>query len=414
MATTTARRASKAGSDVLTLVSIGMLFFMAMVVFILARWGNLKLNGRYPVSTLTFVAILFTSGLDVGLIMFPLTEFPVYADIQKNSEYAFANPLAIEFGFWGFLVWAIYFVTCFYFCAIEPKVKFFEIPLVKWSNNIVIIGTCAFTAHLLFANLSWYLPEIAAGDGFPWYYALIVGATILFSVYSSTDIKFVKILSLSSGGLFFALIIGLGSVALLSDKVSASDYLSTLPLLTNYFAHLDRFILPINDYHAFYLFWWFAWSIMIGQFTARFVGNMSTLKLFLCMLIWPSLSIGLWFSVLYVFHLKGLQTTGFINLAMVFVGIVFVINSLDSLIRLYSDNLNLTVARFGRYKYIGLHAFLMMLLTVLFSLQFIKIQWVGALVIGISLCCFVYILLGKHQQPLPKTKVLISIPSNRK
>jgi choline-glycine betaine transporter len=346
--------------------------------------------------------------------MFPLTEFPVYADIQKNSEYAFANPLAIEFGFWGFLVWAIYFVTCFYFCAIEPKVKFFEIPLVKWSNNIVIIGTCAFTAHLLFANLSWYLPEIAAGDGFPWYYALIVGATILFSVYSSTDIKFVKILSLSSGGLFFALIIGLGSVALLSDKVSASDYLSTLPLLTNYFAHLDRFILPINDYHAFYLFWWFAWSIMIGQFTARFVGNMSTLKLFLCMLIWPSLSIGLWFSVLYVFHLKGLQTTGFINLAMVFVGIVFVINSLDSLIRLYSDNLNLTVARFGRYKYIGLHAFLMMLLTVLFSLQFIKIQWVGALVIGISLCCFVYILLGKHQQPLPKTKALVSMPSNRK
>jgi hypothetical protein len=118
--------------------------------------------------------------------------------------------------------------------------------------------------------------------------------------------------------------------------------------------------------------------------------------------------------VLYVFHLKGLQTTGFINLAMVFVGIVFVINSLDSLIRLYSDNLNLTVARFGRYKYIGLHAFLMMLLTVLFSLQFIKIQWVGALVIGISLCCFVYILLGKHQQPLPKTKALVSMPSNRK
>jgi hypothetical protein len=56
----------------------------------------------------------------------------------------------------------------------------------------------------------------------------------------------------------------------------------------------------------------------------------------------------------------------------------------------------------------------MMLLTVLFSLQFIKIQWVGALVIGISLCCFVYILLGKHQQPLPKTKALVSMPSNRK
>ena len=398
----------------LTLVSVGMLFFMAMVVYILVRWGRLKLNGRYPVSTLTFMAILFTSGLDVGLIMFPLTEFPSYADTAKNTEYAFANPLAIEFGFWGFLIWAIYFVTCFYFCAIEPKVKFFEITWVKWINNIVIIGTCAFTAHLLFANLSWYLPSISVGEGFPWSYALIVGGTILFAVYSSTEIKFVKILSLSSGGLFFALIIGLGSVALMSDKVTAPDYFNTLPLLTDYFEHLHRFVLPINDYHAFYLFWWFAWSIMIGQFTSRFVGNMRTVSLFAAMLIWPSLSIGLWFSVLYLFHLKGLDTSGLINLVMVFVGIVFVINSLDSLIRLYSDNLNLTVKRFGKQKYLALHAFLMMSLTVLFSVQFIKIQWVGALVIVIGLCCFTYIALGKQQHPLPKTKALVRLPTKKK
>ena len=153
---------------------------------------------------------------------------------------------------------------------------------------------------------------------------------------------------------------------------------------------------------------------MIGQFTARFVGNMRTIWLFLAMLIWPSLSIGLWFSVLYLFHLKGLDTSGFINLAMVFVGIVFVINSLDSLIRLYSDNLNLTVARFGKQKYMALHAFLMMSLTVLFSVQFIKIQWVGALVIGIGLCCFVYIALGKQQQPLPKTEALVPLPTKKK
>jgi len=31
-----------------------------------------------PASLFTFNAILFTSGLDVGLIMFPLTEFPIF------------------------------------------------------------------------------------------------------------------------------------------------------------------------------------------------------------------------------------------------------------------------------------------------------------------------------------------------
>lgn len=388
-------------------LSAGMVVFMTLVAVILLRWGQLKLNGRYPMPTLVFVAILFTSGLDVGLIMFPLTEFPVYANTTDNAEYAFANPLAIEFGFWGFLIWAIYFVTCFYFCAIEPKVRFFQIAWVKWINNIIIIGTCAFTAHLLFANLSWYLPTLTDGDRLPLAYMLITVLTIMAAVYSSTQLKYVRILSLSSGGLFLLLIAGLGIYAALQPQVEGSDYIHTLPLLAEYFTHLHHFVLPINDYHAFYLFWWFAWSIMIGQFTARFVGNMSTWMLFLNMLTWPSLSIALWFSVLYIFHSQGIDTSGVINRAMVLVGIVFVLNSLDSLIRLYSENLALTLADLGRPKYIALHGFLMIGLTVLFSIEFIQIEWVGALVIGLSITCISYISFGMLQR-LPDAKWLWS------
>jgi hypothetical protein len=66
----------------------------------------------------------FHVGLDVGLIMLPLTEFPVYA---REPVYAFANPLAITFGFWGFLVWGFYFLTTFYFLVVEPRLRLFEI-----------------------------------------------------------------------------------------------------------------------------------------------------------------------------------------------------------------------------------------------------------------------------------------------
>lgn len=392
----------------LTLVSAGMALFMVLVVLIALRWGRLRLTGKTPVSTFVFVAILFTSGLDVGLIMFPLTEFPVYANIQENSEYAFANPLAIEFGFWGFMVWAIYFVTCFYFCALEPKLKFFEITWVKWINNLVIVGTCAFTAHLLFANLSWYLPSLAPENGFPWVFAALVTLTICAAVYSSTELRFVKVLSVSSGSLFLVLILTLGLYVVAQPSVDVNDYLATLPLLSDYFVHLERFVLPINDYHAFYLFWWFAWSIMIGQFTARFVGNMRTVTLLANMLVWPSISLCLWFSVLYLFHLKGIDTSGWINQIMVAVGVVFVLNSLDSLIRLYSDNLNLTVSRLGKARYISLHATLMLGLTVLFSLEFVRIQWIGALVIGIGGCCTVYALAWqKRRARLPEAKWLL-------
>ena len=201
----------------LTWLSIGMVFTLSAVVFVLIRWGRLPVVGSNPVSIPVFIAILFTSGLDVGLIMFPLTEFPVYANTVEHPEYDFSNPLAVEFGFWGFLVWAIYFLTCFYFCVLEKRVGFFQITWVKWLNNLIIIGTCAFTAHLLFANLSWYLPDLVSPGLDTVIYGAIVLVAILVAVYSSTDIRFVKILSVSSGALFFSLI-GLMAIS----RVSAS------------------------------------------------------------------------------------------------------------------------------------------------------------------------------------------------
>lgn len=210
-------------------LSAGILFTLISVGFIVYRWGSMKVVGVTQVSTFTFIAILFTSGLDVGLIMFPLTEFASYADISSNPEYAFANPLAIEFGFWGFLIWAFYFLSCFYFCIIEPKVKFFEITPVKVVNNIVIIGTCAFTAYLLLSNLPWYLPNL--GDGastIPLFY-LIVFATIAFATYSSTNIKYVRFLSIATTWTFLGLIalmwlntfaLGENQVASYLDKLS--------------------------------------------------------------------------------------------------------------------------------------------------------------------------------------------------
>jgi choline-glycine betaine transporter len=134
---------------------------------------------------------------------------------------------------------------------------------------------------------------------------------------------------------------------------------------------------------------------MIGQFTSRFVGGLKTYQVLGAMLIFPSIPIAIWFSVLYHYHEAGIPTAGIKNFAMVFVGIVFVINSLDSLIRLYTDNLNLTVKRFGKFKYIAMNVVALSLLTLLFKLEFLQIQWVGALVIGLFFICLGFIAYSK-------------------
>lgn len=373
-------------------LSAGIIFTFMCIAFILLKWGNIRCTGVTPVGTFTFVAILFTSGLDAGLIMFPLTEFAGYADIITSPEYAFSNPLAIEFGFWAFLIWSFYFLTCFYFCVLEPNVQFFAIPVVKFINNLVIIGTCAFTAFLLLNNLPWYIPQLAESEGVASSFYLIVLAVITLSVYSSTDIKYVKLLSLGSTWLFFALIVLLWTSALFSEQGNTTEFFGTFGLLANYFTNMQQFVLPLNAYHEFYLYWWFAWSIMIGQFTARFVGGLRTYQVLLAMLIFPSIPIAIWFVGLYYYHLNELGINNIINGAMVIVGIIFVINSLDSLIRLYTDNLNLTVERFGKVQYITGNFVLLSALTLLFTLDFLQIQWVGAVVIGLMFSCLVYIL----------------------
>jgi len=210
-----------------TVLSAAIIVTLLTSAAIVVRWGGRRVEGPLPLSLLGFMTLLFTSGLDVGLIMLPLTEFPVYA---REPEYAFANPLAIAFGFWGFLVWGFYFLTTFYFLTVEPHLRLFEIPAVKVVNNIIIVGTCAFTAHLLLRNLPFYVPSIDDGSRYG-----IVGATVLLSVLTSTHIRFIRVLSVSSMWMFGALVVamwlasGMGARGLAYSAAEIGPYFRRLP-----------------------------------------------------------------------------------------------------------------------------------------------------------------------------------------
>lgn len=369
------------------ILSVAIIVTLLTSAFIVLKGRNIICKGEIPSSLFTFIAILFTSGLDVGLIMFPLSEFPTYS---TEEAYQFTNPLAIEFGFWGGLVWGFYFLTTFYFCVIEPKVKLFQIPAVKVVNNIVVVATCAFTGFLFLS----YLPTYVEGISDPARFGL-VAAVVMLAIMSSTDIRYIAILSIASTWLFLLLIAG---VMFGAEGLGLPELASTMSNIGGYFTNLDRFVLPISDYHEFYLFWWFSWSIMIGQFVARFVGGLKTWQLCLALLTIPSIPLALWFSVLYYYHSNALEVAEMMKLAMVTVGTIFVINSLDSLIRLYTSNMNITVERFGKAKYIMGNFVVMYGLVLLYQFTPFAIEWVGLLVIG--LYAVIYMLLLKRQGEL--------------
>ena len=367
------------------ILSIAIVVTLLTSLVLATRWRNVVCTGPLPASLFTFLAILFTSGLDVGLIMFPLVDFEVYA---TEAPYAFSNPLALEFGFWGFLVWGFYFLTTFYFCIVEPKLRLFEIPAIKITNNIVIIGTCAFTGYLFLVYLPSYIPGIT--DTFR--YGLIA-IVILLAAASSTHIRFVKILSVSSTWLFLGLIFGVWLVS----GMGITGLGGSIVNLGDYFAKLHYFVMPITDYHQFYLYWWFAWSIMIGQFVSRFVGGIKAWQLLVALLVVPSIPIAIWFSVLYYHFLNDIEIAGLWRLAMIVVGVVFVINSLDSLIRLYTQNLGLTVKRFGTAPYVAGNWLVLFSLVLLYQFTPLEIEWVGLVVIGIYASVYALVFQRRHQ-----------------
>lgn len=142
---------------------------------------------------------------------------------------------------------------------------------------------------------------------------------------------------------------------------------------------------------------------MIGQFVARFVGDMKVWKLLLALVVVPSIPIAIWFSVLYYYFSNDLAIGSIWRIAMVVVGVIFVVNSLDSLIRLYTQNLDITVDRFGKLQYVIGNWAAMCTLVLLYQFTPLKIEWIGLVVVGIYAA--VYILVFQRRQQLRRMPV---------
>ena len=81
------------------------------------------------------------------------------------------------------------------------KLKLFELGPIRWINNLTLIATCAFTGFLFLSYLPTYIDGISEIARY-----ILVALVVLIAVCSSTDIRYVKWLSVGSTALFFALI----------------------------------------------------------------------------------------------------------------------------------------------------------------------------------------------------------------
>ena len=80
---------------------------------------------------------------------------------------------------------------------------------------------------------------------------------------------------------------------------------------------------------------------------------------------------------------------------MMGVGILFVVNSLDSLTRLYTQNIGLTAKVLGNGRYIVVNWAILFALVLAFQFTPFKIEWVGLVVVAIYIAIYSLIFLRR-------------------
>ena len=124
--------------------------------------------------------------------------------------------------------------------------------------------------------------------------------------------------------------------------------------------------------------------------------GISTWQLLVLLLVVPSIPIALWFSVLYWFFSNEISIAGLMSWAMMGIGILFVVNSLDSLTRLYTQNTGLTVEALGTGRYIATNWAILFALVLAFQFTPFKIEWVGLTVVGVYAAIYLLVFMRRE------------------
>ena len=333
--------------------SLLVLFCLFLIV---SPLGKVRLGGRDAVpdySTFTWIAMLFSAGLAIGLVYFGVVE-PVHhfqnppfnmtriydaqqppPDIHAPATRAAWDMSFAAIGFhWGLHGWAGYAV-------VGLALAFFTynrgLPLALRSAFYPVLGerVWGYPGHIIdtlaiFATLFGLAPSLGLGAQ-----QVAAGLNYLFNI-PATDVTAVAIIllitviatvSVLSGlnvgikrlsqanigitiGLFlFVLIVGPTGAIFSSFFRGLGTYIVKIVPFSNWVGRTDSYF--IHDWSAFHLAWWLAWSPFVGSFIARISKGRTIREFLCCVLILPMLLILLCMSVFGGTAIHQFLTDGF-------------------------------------------------------------------------------------------------------
>lgn len=316
-------------------------FIILMPILILAlciylafgKFGNVKLGGtdtKPEFSTFSWMAMLFTAGIGVGLVNFGVAE-PLIHFMQSplglaggfSESEAAQNALKLTLFNWGLPAWAIYTIAGLvigYFTYTRGAKFLPGTPIEqgfkdkKWSKPL------AYLANLMGASAAALTMAASVGLGVfqvknalqsvfglnlegVTYLLVILG--ILFVVYTLAAIlpvqKGMKVL----GDINILIAIAILGFVFLAGKTDyymgtilttlKSTFTDIIPISFENFALLDKSW--FNDWPITTLMWWVSWTPFIGIFIARISKGRTIKQIVTASILVPTVFLVIWFSV---------------------------------------------------------------------------------------------------------------------
>ncbi|KOF09379.1 glycine/betaine ABC transporter permease [Planococcus glaciei] len=313
----------------LLIVTVMVLFCL---FFLISPMGQIKLGkdtDKPEFSFGTWIAMLFSAGMGIGLVFWgaaePLSHFAIDpATAEPGSAEAFRESMRYTFFHWGIHAWAIYGVVAmalayFQFRKGEPGLISATLkplfgdkmngPLGVLVDVIAVFATAVGVATTLgFGTIQIneglaFLIDGVPADNFTVQIIIIAVVTVLFlaSAWSglSKGIKYLSNTNMVLAIALLVLVLILGPTLLILNMFTDTlgTYLQNLVRMSFRAAPIDGENRAwIDGWTIFYWAWWISWAPFVGIFIAR-VSKGRTIRQFLFgVLLVPTMISFIWFA----------------------------------------------------------------------------------------------------------------------
>ncbi len=316
-------------------------FIMLTVTFMLivslwlafSRYGEIKLgkdDAEPEFSTLSWLTMLFSAGMGVGLLYWgtaePLTHYLVLTDGGSDARVAANQALFITNFHWGLHAWAIYALTGLiiaYFGFRLDCPSLISAPITKVFGTGVIPSTVGWLADLLAivavaiglgGSIAMGVFQIKEGVD-AWLGLESAGMSLTLTIFAVLVVAYILPLTvdlsrgmallsnvamgIAGGLLIFILLAGPTHYIMGGVTEAAGEY------FWNAFVHGFRTFTFMDEtaenwFQAWtltYMVWWLAWAPFVGVFIARISKGRTIREFILGVILGPTLFSVLWFGV---------------------------------------------------------------------------------------------------------------------